>query len=231
MTKPVLEMTCSICKESPPVFTQDDLSGWAPLVAYDNVEWSAESSPSPTLEFERIETAPVVESEHLIRVHGPFIFPEPGYTPWFLFRSGLSSWDGWDEYPDQIPLSTFARVSLVDLLSVGEHSAWLKVRVIESLPITEIVTRFPAYPPPPPFGAARDLLQHDDGPRRWIVKHGEFALVSYDGEGDVGEWGLFQRHESRWRMLCHNHMACGYDYTLVGHLLLNEEDLGRYGLV
>lgn len=222
--KPLITFHCRPCNED---FREDTskLPSWASFALCDATRWLPLPALAPT--WSSLETAPIVNGKYLLEVFPPFVFPERSYTPWIIFTPPLSHANSWHDSPDEIPLSSFVRVSLVDVLSVDENSARLKVRVLETIPFTELVT---AFPPQPSAHSLPYSFLHQEDIAKSTTTFEDFAFVDCDFQGDVGEWAIFQRWESRWRLLA----LCYWDHhkniVHVGHKMLDVAELRIFHL-
>ncbi len=226
---PILSSRCKACDtELLKLGALPVLPTWASLWAYDNVTWS-EFAPASTDKLLWPSVTPILNDTYFIRVQQPFLSSDRNFRPWILFQPPSSALNGWDDAPDEIPPSSFVRVKLLDVFSAAKDFAWLKVHVLEILPLAQVVTTFD--PHPPPETSPLDLLLSEPSSRKTSAVSGDFAYISYCGEGDLGEWIVCQKWQSRWRLIIMGEWSFHFDFIYVGQRLLNEKELRAFNLI
>jgi hypothetical protein len=211
--------------EMPPV-----LPTWTPLWAFDNILWY-ESDPTPTDDFLWPYVTPILDETYFIRSQQPFLSSDNYFTPWVLFQPADSACNGWDDFPEEISLSSFIRVKLLDVVSATKDSALVKIQVLEILPLTQIVTTFDPHPPPHMRELGHLLSEPLPSSRVRSAVFGDFVFFSFSFEGDLGEWVICQKWQSRWRLIALGEWGFHHDYIYVGQRLLNAEELCAFNLV
>lgn len=107
------------------------------------IEWSDFMMEVPDLNerhWERSSTIPVVGSYRSVLVSHPFNMTV-GDTIWSLFQPALSSFNGWDEHPEEINNSAMVKFCFVSILSRNEEKAWIVIRIEDVLLLKEADTR------------------------------------------------------------------------------------------
>lgn len=207
------------------------LPDWAHWLIFTGVSWSRlpDFLPGPEQVVDFVERLPEVGSLPWIKVTDNFSLPRDGGSVWALFTPPLTELNGWDgDHPEEIGLSGFVRVELVELVSRPPPVAWLRVRVLEVRAFTELFDLWPPCPDPAPLpGPPQSELLYEAERHRVLWQ--DLALCWSCGDDEL-TWVLCQRRAGRWHLLVHADWWFLCDAGCVGHRLLNDDEAAYIGL-
>ena len=168
----------------------NEYSGYAKLVAADEVQWRPPGASLPTEEhWLRAENAPVPGDECLVKLARsgkPFIV---GQERGLLFVPGLGALNGWDSHPETIPASAFVRASVCAVERenpAAPDDNWLRVKILEVVGFSDIERHFPPRPV-----ARLDTWQLSTGA---LTRYQDWELW-WAPHDDAGYWLLARLHE------------------------------------
>ena len=172
MEKEKLAFKCRACKQ---VAEKIELeSRGSDIVAYeDMMDWPDFSQSVPDLDeqiWQRTITTPSKGEMKKVQVYFPFHM-SVGETFWTLFRPALSSFNGWEDHPDEIDSSALVKCRFESILSKNEEKAWITIGIEEVLLLAEICDKLPE----------KEGAGYLDGFKMFGEKS---SLVAY------GEWGF-----------------------------------------
>ncbi len=164
----------------------------------DAMEWSDFVDDVPDLEtrfWQRSDTLPNPGESRLVKLRDPFC-RSTGEDFWSLFLPGLSSVNGWGEYPNEIDLSAFVQCSLTDVISANSGRAWARIAVSRVIMLRDACTLLPAATDDSDFisGIADFSWRHLTIFGNWILFEGNF-------EGDLGRWALVNVREGKYHLI------------------------------
>jgi hypothetical protein len=160
---------------------------------------------------------------HLVRVDVHFLLPGRVVPTWVLYQPALSANNGWLEYPQEICDSALVKIQVLEILTVSSDHAWLRIQVLETLPLERIGEIVPVRSPNAPLGA--DLLTSStDGSDISRVDVGDLCYLDFNAQSDLGEWVLCGRRDGHWNLLLYSEWGSHYDLIYVGHRPLSAEE-------
>ena len=199
---------CPVCGNTP---SHKKASGFALEVEDECIEWPEAGEIVPTDEkyWCRRNELPQVGELHTVKVTYPFNH-ELGEEFWVLFMPGLSYFNGWEEYPDEIAKSGIIKCRFEQILEEHIKHGWIQVTVLEVVPLAEVckVLRAVNYDEDTDW----NVEEYDDK-----LEYGCWKYYSWNCQGDVGGWSLIYTDEmgvhhiilrNQW-LMCDSHTYCG----------------------
>ena len=163
------------------------------IVAYDGmVMWSDFVDNVPDIDntaWLMSFTMPLLNETKAIKVRSPFNF-ELGDQFWLLFMPPQSYLNGWDEYPDEIDKSAVVKCQFESVISQNSECAWIHVKVLDVIPLSELCSRFPVKKCNKYLEFIKSMSNFD------VFEYNNWIHYSWNGQSDIGEWGLIRKHES-----------------------------------
>lgn len=205
---------CTACGEE---YSRDPWSrkpDWASLAASDGHCWPAKP-PTPDGGQELLETPPVVGNSYDLYL-GPGDITAEHPCFWTVFRPPISTWNGWEEAPHELRESCLVHCRS---LGPGTIPSSRRVSCLDVLPFPAIGRRFP------PVAAGEISLWPGNNPSRFEVK--DMVYLSGNLEGDVGEWGVFQRTSAGASLIVYGSWGHHEDDVFAGHRHLSREEFDR----
>ena len=120
-------------------------AGFALTINDENIEWvkgRVDASTGEIIKDSWIEE-PQPEETYIIKAL-PLFKCEAGEEFYGLFMPPLSYLNGWEEYPDDIAKSAIIRCCFEELLVEKIKHSWIKVKILEVIPLKEISGILPA---------------------------------------------------------------------------------------
>lgn len=208
------------------------LPDWAHRLVFTSVRWSVapayrEGGAYPWIE--HVERLPEVGSLQWVNVDDCFSLPRDGGPVWALFLPPMTEVNGWDDDDaEDIGRASLVRIELVEVVSRQAREAWLRVRVLEVWPVTELIDRCPPCRDPAPLHGP-----DTDGPMRgdprFLVQCRDLAVCHVTGD-DETIWALCQHRAGRWHLL----LFVGWWYIrgagYAGHRPLSRGEAAHLGL-
>lgn len=193
---------------------------WAGLTAFESPRWSADAPPNLPDSLLLLDEQPREGSEYYLQVSPPFHLSGLDDAPWLLFMPANAAQSGWEEYPEEIPCSALVQIRVSDIISQSIDTAWLRVRAERVLPIANLFDAFKSQSADLPL-EIRVLPSFANSTRTTFL---DYALISCNLEGDVGEWVLCQKSGSHWHLLLYGEWGFHHDFVHAGHRILKPEE-------
>ncbi|MDU5145798.1 MAG: hypothetical protein E6230_26875 [Paenibacillus dendritiformis] len=222
MEKEQLAFKCRACKQ---VAEKNELdSRGFDIVAYeDMMDWSDFSQSVPGLDeqiWQRTITAPSKGEMKKVQVYFPFHM-SVGETFWTLFRPALSSFNGWEEHPDEIGSSALVKCRFESILSKNEEKAWITLAIKEVLPLTEICDKLPE----------KEGAGYLDGFKMfgasYVMKYNEWILFDAGAQGDLGIWALVRQHSKKSSLVAYGEWGFHSSLVYCANKVLPESELNE----
>ncbi|MBQ8176911.1 MAG: hypothetical protein IJ035_07765 [Oscillospiraceae bacterium] len=113
----------------------DDMMEWSDFNSIDDVPPLSEGI------WQRSENTPIAGCQRFVRVKFPFNY-ETGEEFNVLFMPAWSMFNGWEEYPEEIPKSAIVHCRFDEAVSSDEKYAWIIITVLNVLPLGEICEKY-----------------------------------------------------------------------------------------
>jgi hypothetical protein len=204
---------CKACGEEgqAPPRHGDEIAGFARAAA-----WLA-AGRGPEEQALLLERAPAKGERHWLSVHLPFA-ADAGTPFWSLYQPPMAFYNGFDDQPQEIPLSALVECRLVE---VGEHDAncaLVRVEVLRSLPVPAIGEEIAAVE------GADNLFDVLDSERTRLSRFERFSHVSFNIEGDAGCWEIVERRGDADFLLIHGDWSWHEDSFRAANRRLGEKE-------
>jgi len=192
--------------------------------AYEHVvEWSNCIEEIPQLNdnkfWLRSEVTPKKEEYRVVNVRHPFN-EALGSMFWTLFMPACSGFNGWGEHPDEIDISAFIKCKIAKVLFQDEYQAWLQIKVIECIKLSEAVSALPEVIESVPI--VKNTYQFDAFDRE--ILNG-WKYYSGTAQGDLGNWMLVKEENGVAKLVAFGewsfHQHCAY----LGNILISRKTL------
>ena len=136
------------------------------------------------------EKIPGLHEQCFLKVAYPF-HGEPGEKFWFLYQPGLSFYNGWDEYPEELNQSAMIQCRFEKILTQNEYSATISVIITEVRMLRDLYQYYPEHVRPDLFEKFEpsDVRPSSFSYQEWF--HDEWNI-----QGDLGKWKLFFTDET-----------------------------------
>ncbi len=170
-----LSFKCRVCKSdfSLDKKTQDHFADWA----YGNAQWSDFGEDVPDLSEEHWERSSITPSpgeKRTVFIEVPFD-ESLGSDFWLLFEPALIYFNGPDDAPDDIDKCAVARCRFDKVLAADAFSAWIRITVLNVIPLSEIYKYYDEAASDDPINELDEFsdyeiytFQND----RWLIKLG-----------------------------------------------------------
>lgn len=222
MKKEQLAFKCRACKQ---VAERNELdSRGFDIVAYeDMMDWSDFSQSVPGLHeqiWQRTLTTPSKGEMKKVQVYFPFHM-SVGETFWTLFRPALSSFNGWEEHPDEIDSSALIKCRFESILSKNEEKAWITLDIEEVLLLTEICDQLPE----------KESAGYLDGfkmfAETYVMKYKDWILFDAGAQGDLGIWALVRQRSNKSRLVAFGEWGFHSSLVYCSNKVLPESELNE----
>lgn len=219
-----LTFVCNVCGET--VSEKDEpkkLKGFA-ITAYNElIEWSDFTDDIIDLNeqfWERSSIPPAAGEIRKVKVYFPFDM-ELGKEFWTLFMPGLSFFNGWNEYPDEVEDSAVVRCQFERILCANSESAWIEIKIKEVLMLTDICEKLPLTKREPYL---EDLRLFRNYAYKYDYKH--WIEFGWNAQGDIGNWYLLKKYKNeRYRLVLYCQWGFHYNYVYCGNIEIPKEEV------
>ncbi len=196
---------------------------WAKLWGFAGCHsWLEDAVPSPDDPILQLNQLPKPGERRRLLVSHPFR-ARSDRSFWLLFTPALSAANGWDDTPEELPDSGLVYCRLTaDLGARGQHGRAIEVEVLDSFFTIEAAQRFTAIE----SGKLEDI--YDTG--RGRAEFEGLRYLSWNGEGDIGGWFVFQHLAGGWVAILYAEWDFHRDYVYAGHRPLTGEESAAFGL-
>jgi len=210
------------------------LPAWARMWGFDCAEWVELGQALPTDDrWPRAEDPPQIGHHRTIHVFRGFR-AVAGHPVWVLFRPGLSARNGWEEYPDEIDVSSLVLCDPVTILKDERTSAWMTVKVLDVISLPDLLIRFDESSSGEiPLSPAYRVTRSDTGEvakvpcshrPHSITRTKHWLLIEWNLEGDIGEWILCRKTASGYSLILYGFWCFDEDYVLAGNRKLSRSE-------
>ena len=194
------------------------LPGWAKLWAFGGchtwLEGAVPPQGDPVLQLDQL---PSPGERHRLIVSHPFRAQSD--QPFWLFFTRA----GWDDTPEKLPDSGMVHCRLsADFGVWGTNSRVIEIEVLDSFFTSGAAQRFT----PIESGDVGETC--DSG--LFCVEFGDLHYRSWNGQGDIGGWFLFQHLAGGWAAVLYGEWDFHRDYVYSGHRPLTGEEYTAFGL-
>lgn len=198
----------------------DDFS----IPAYDDVVlWSDCTDENPPLNennwWIRSNLSPKVGESRAVCVSHPFN-ENVHDTFWTLFLPELSSINGWEDHPDEIDRSAFLHCKIENIITREENHAWLRVTVIESIPLSDAVDTLPEVKESVPIVESAHRFEYFN---REIL--GEWMYYSGGAQGDLGHWMLVKEINGVVKLIAFGELSFHQSCAYLGNIAMSNQTL------
>jgi len=140
-----------------------------------------------------------------------------------FFTRELSASNGWDSRPEELPGSglVYCRLS-ADHGPPGTNSRAIEIEVLDSFFTHAAAQRFAAID----SGKVEEIFNSG----RVSAEFGDLYYLSWNGEGDLGGWFVFQHLAGGWAAILYCDWDFHRDYIYAGHRPLTGEECAEFGL-
>lgn len=218
-----LAFVCRACKKVHDIVNVNDKKGFEIVAFKDIVEWSDFTDELPMLEneiWERSIEAPQKYQIKKIRAHFPFNFAI-GEEFWTLFCPAWSSFNGWDEYPEEIDSSALVKCKFESVIIENEEKAWINVSIGEVILLSDICEK---VTPRRGLINAEDFRCFRD---RDIVSYQSWTLFNAGSEGDIGNWALVKKYKSQNIVVAYGEWDFYKDLIYFGNVILTQDEMSE----
>jgi len=194
------------------------LYDWAEYTGYENIEWTNPNESLPALnqkEWERSYIKPIAGSRRIVRVTYPF-YAREGIPFWILHQPDLSYFNGWDEYPEEIEKSSFAKCELIRVIHKDDYHGFIEINIIEAINIEDIGSLIK-------FKSAEIPLYIFNSQRITSVKHKNWIYIDGNNEGDCGYWMLVRENGENLNMYLYGEWGFDFEAVSAANVLLSED--------
>lgn len=213
-------LKCPVCGKEP---KHKISSGFAMEVYDECVEWPEDGELVPTDEkfLCRQEKMPQTDEVYTVKVIYPFQ-RELGEEFQILFMPAYSYFNGWEECPEEIFESAIVRCRLEQVLEGHIKHSWVKVVVLEVIPLQEIYKTLPAVKYDE--NVAWSMEEYTDK-----LEYECWKYYSWNCQSDVGGWSLIFTDEAGMNhlVLANDWLMCD-THTYCGNIILEQEVLERF---
>lgn len=210
---------CSCGQPNAPVQRPD----WAKLWGFESCHlWLESTVPLPGDPIPQLDQLPKARDRRLLIVSHPFRAESD--TPfWLHFMRALSSANGWDDNPEELRDSGLVYCRLTaDLGPWGDSGRAIEVEVLDSFFTSAAAQRFA----PVKSGKLKEIYSSG----RVSAKCEDMHYLSWNGEGDIGAWFVFQRLSYGWAAIIYGEWDFHQNYVYAGHRPLTAAECVAYGL-
>jgi hypothetical protein len=187
------------------------------ITGFARVTWLAPSPGSDPAKPLLLDKAPRYGDEHWIAVRFPFAATSDRPF-WCLYQPPLSYHNGWGDEPHEIPESSVVECRLLEIKDAEADSARLRVDVLCSIPVPEIGNELAVS------DFAGDLLDRFDKDRAWLSSFDRFSHLSYNLEGDAGDWAVIERRRNNHYLLLYGEWSWHYDLFFANNRHLTDAE-------
>ncbi|MCE5172502.1 hypothetical protein LQV63_24820 [Paenibacillus profundus] len=217
-----LTFICSACKQVPEK-NLNDKKGFE-MVAYEDVmEWSNFSQDVPDLSirnWERTSIPPIAGEMKKVQVHFPFNM-SVGEKFWTLFRPALSSFNGWEEHPNEIDSSAIIKCSFESIISKNEERAWINIKIEEVIRLEMITDKFTQKDGEGYLGYFKFFG------KPYMTEYNDWILFQASAQGDLGVWALVKKFKCKSIMVAYGEWEFHSDRVYCGNILLPENEINE----
>lgn len=195
----------------------DTLEDFVMITAHQTCGWADPDLPAPPDRYwTRSEHPPERGTERLVYLEEALNREAP-FSLWVDFVPGLGAENGWMDYPETIPRSSFARCQVTAM----ESPHWLRVTVNDVIRLDQLESRIPAQ-----TVAHLEIEQLSTGQ---LFFQDDWELLRGYME-DCEYWLLARRDASAIHLLASNRYCTfdqGNDEIWVGHYILTQDEWRR----
>ena len=215
-----MNLKCPVCgKESKQIHP----SGFAMEVDDECIEWPEDGELVPTDEkiWCRREKMPQTDEVYTVKVTYPFQH-ELGEEFQTLFMPAYSYFNGWEERPEEIFKSAIVKCRLEQVLEEHIKHSWVKVVVLEVIPLYEICKTLPAVKYDENVAWSMEEYTNKFEYKCW-------KYYSWSCQSDVGGWALvFTDEEGVNHLILANDWLMCDTHTYCGNIILEQEVLEQF---
>jgi hypothetical protein len=211
------------------------LPAWARIWGFDCAMWGDFDENLPTnTQSPYSDEAPEAGAKRTMYVYEPFRAVS-GDPVWVLYRARDSQSNGWEDRPEDIDSSALVRCDLVEVLNNRVNAAWIAVKVLEVVPLPDLVNRFDESSggeiPLAPAGRVTRSRRGETSiapcrnPPHSITRTEHWLLLDWNLEGDIGEWILCRKTVRGYSLVLYGFWALLENYLLAGNRKLSPSEL------
>lgn len=214
-----IQFKCKTCGESEKQIFHNFLE--CEIFGYESiVEWTDLSNSIPQKNengwWLKSEVTPRVKEKRVIHTIHPFC-ANKGNDFWALYMPALSTINGWDMHPEEIPNSAFVKCRLIDVLEKNENYAWLIVEVIQVILLNEANKTLPAKNEVTPFlNYMYNFNLHGSVFNDWRFYNG-------DEQSNLGHWILIQIIEDKPHLIAYGEWEFHLSTAYLCNIILSSE--------
>jgi len=217
-----LAFVCKACKQTAERCLHDK-EGFDIAAFEEIMEWSNFSQDVPDLGtryWERSSFPPIAGEMKKVQVHFPFNM-SVGEKFWTLFRPALSSFNGWEDHPDEIESSAMIRCSFDSVIAKTEERAWINIKAEEVILLNCIDKTFKQR------NGEGYLDYFHSFERPYMTKYNDWILFQASAQSNLGVWALVKRKLCKSIMIAYGEWEFHSSKVYCGNLLLSEDELNE----